>query len=76
MAEPDYAAVSRSAKRHRVSLAEWVRGALRDAVRQEPEVSAGQKLRHLEAALRNSYPAAGVDDMLAETTRGQSQGLP
>ncbi len=62
--------IRRIAQRRRLTVAEWVRQALRAARRQEPEVDGGKKLKVVRAAARHSFPTADVDQMLAEIEQG------
>lgn len=62
--------IQRIAERRRLTVAEWVRQALRAARRQEPEVDTGKKLKVVRAAARHSFPTADVDRMLVEIEQG------
>jgi hypothetical protein len=61
------------ARRRRISVAEWVRGALRAARAEEPAADPGRKLRALRAATAHSFPTADIDEMLAQIERGYSE---
>ncbi|MGH9188374.1 MAG: CopG family transcriptional regulator [Acidimicrobiales bacterium] len=68
--EADLRRFQRAARRNGLSLAEWARQALRRA---EQEVSAGDSAPKLEAvrtAAKYSFPAPGIDQMLAEIEQG------
>jgi hypothetical protein len=56
------------ARRRRMTVAEWVREALRAAKAGEPSTDPGRKLRALSAATAHSFPTADIDEMLAQTT--------
>jgi len=71
--EAELADIKRLARRHRMTVAEWVRGALRAARRAEPEADAGRKLKAIRAASRHRFPAPDIDQMLAEIARGYSE---
>jgi hypothetical protein len=61
--------------RHRgLTLAEWVRQALRAACRQEPETDPDTKLARVRAAVRHGFPAPDIDQMLAEIAAGYRAG--
>lgn len=60
------------ARRHRMTVAEWVRQAMRLARRDEPSVESGRKLAMVREAARAAYPTAGIEQMLAEIERGRS----
>jgi hypothetical protein len=64
--------IQRIARRQRLTVAEWVRQALRVARRREPGGDATRKLEAVRAAVRHSFPTAGVDEMLADIERGYS----
>ncbi len=53
-----------------MSVAEWVRGALRAARRREPLGDTGKKLEVVRSAARHAYPVADIDTMLGEIERG------
>ena len=72
--EPEWRDVRRAARAQRTTVAEWVRQALRAARRREPLGDAGRKLDGVRAAARHSYPAADIDQMLAEIERGYQAG--
>lgn len=58
------------ARRHRMTLAEWVRRSLREARRAEPGRTSRRKLEVLRAATRHGYPTADIEQMLAEIEGG------
>ncbi len=58
------------ARRHGLSVSEWVRRVLREARRREPEGDVGKKLDVIRAASKNSFPTADIDQMLDEIERG------
>jgi hypothetical protein len=62
--------LQRIARRYRVTVAEWVRQALRAARRQEPQGDAKRKLDVVRAAVSHAFPSGPVEDMLAEVERG------
>jgi hypothetical protein len=68
--DPEYREVKRAARSRQMSIAEWVRQALEQAHRREPEGSAGKKLAAIRAAARGNYPTADIDRMLAEIEVG------
>jgi hypothetical protein len=61
------------ARRRRMTVAEWVRGALRAAKAEEPAADPLRKLRALSAATAHSFPTADIEEMLAEIERGYSE---
>jgi predicted 2-oxoglutarate/Fe(II)-dependent dioxygenase YbiX len=62
--------IQRLARAQRMSVAEWVRGALRAARRREPLGDVGKKLEVVRSAARHAYPTADIDTMLGEIERG------
>jgi len=68
--EREFAEIRRIARARHMTVAEWVRQALRDARREEPRSESGKKLAVIRAAARHSFPTADVDEMLAEIERG------
>jgi hypothetical protein len=76
MDESEFREIQRIARRHRMSVSEWVRWSLRRARRSEPAAPARQKLEVVRAAARHEYPTAGVDQMLREIESGYLGGRP
>lgn len=68
--EEEMRAIQDLAKRHRTTVAEWVRQALRAARRNEPRVDAERKLKAIRAAVRYKFPSGDIQQMLAEIERG------
>lgn len=66
--------VRRVAERHHMTVAEWVRQALRAARRQEPEREAQEKLDAIRRAAEHDFPSGDIDQMLAEIERGYLEG--
>ncbi len=67
--EKELAEIQQSARRHRMTTAEWVRQALRAARRAEPRVATRKKLEVVRAAMRHAFPAPDIDEMLDEIER-------
>ena len=68
--ESEFAEIRRIARRHRMTVAEWVRQALRAARRDEPVIDPRRKLAAVREAARCAYPTGDIDVMLAEIERG------
>jgi hypothetical protein len=68
--EPELREIQRAARAQRVTVAEWVRQALRAARRREPRTDARNKMESIRAAARHSVPTADIDQMLAEIEHG------
>jgi len=64
--DAEFAEIRRVAKRHRMTVAEWVRQALRRARRDEPATDPRKKLSAVREAARGDYPTADIDRMLTE----------
>lgn len=72
--EDEFAEIRRIAKRHRMTVAEWVRQALRLARADEPYATPQRKLAVVREAAAGGYPTADIDQMLAETALSQLGG--
>ena len=59
-----------AARRHRMTVSEWVRQALRSARRREPHTGTRKKLAVVRAASKHAFPVADIDQMLGEIERG------
>jgi len=68
--EEEYKEYQRIARKQGMSLAEWVRQALRRARSDHPD-SVDAKLRAIAEASRHSYPTADIEDMLREIDSGR-----
>jgi hypothetical protein len=68
--ETEWREVQRAARARRMTVAEWVRGALRVARRREPLGDTGKKLDIIRGAARHSFPTGDIQQMLAEIERG------
>lgn len=68
--EPELREVQRAARAERMTVAEWVRQALRAARRRAPRTDSGKKIEAIRAAARHSFPTADIDQMLAEVESG------
>jgi hypothetical protein len=72
--DDEFAEIRRVAKRHRMTVAEWVRQALRKARRDEPATDPRKKLAAVREAARGEYPTADIDRMLTEIEGGYLGG--
>lgn len=68
--EKDYREIGRLSRQRGLSVAEWVRAALRTARRKESGADPEAKLKAIRAAADNAFPTADMDQMLAEIARG------
>ena len=62
--------IQRAARRERLTVAEWVRQALREVRRQRPQAQLERKLAAIRKASAAAAPTADIDQMLAEIERG------
>lgn len=62
--------IRRAARLEKVSIAEWVRAAMRAARSSAPGGAPDKKLAAVRAAARHSFPSGEIDAMLAEIERG------
>jgi hypothetical protein len=72
--DAEFADIRRAARLNRMTVAEWVRQALRRARREEPTSDARRKLAVVREAARGTYPTADIERMLAEIERGYLAG--
>ena len=72
MDEQDYVEIQGVARRQRVTVAEWVRQALRKA-RDDHPGTVEAKLRAIADASRHQFPTADIDVMLQEIERGRGR---
>jgi hypothetical protein len=68
--EPELREIQKAARAQRVTVAEWVRQALRAARRRQPVVDPRRKLEAIRAAARHSFPVGDIEQMLAEIESG------
>jgi hypothetical protein len=74
--DPEYRDIQRAARLRRMSIAEWVRQALVQALRREPSREVASKMEVIRAAARMDFPTADIDKMLEEIERGYGLGMP
>ncbi len=74
--ETEMREIQRSARRQRMTVAEWVRQALRVARRSEPRSDAGKKLQVVRAAAEHNFPTADIDEMLRQIEHGYLDSTP
>ncbi len=68
--DQEIAEIRRVAAKHRLTVAEWVRQALRDARRGESLGDPRRKLAAVREAARHEFPTSDIDQMLDEIERG------
>jgi hypothetical protein len=62
--------IQRLARRKQMSVADWVRRALRAARRAENTRDPGRKLDAIRRATAHQFPTADIDEMLKDIERG------
>jgi hypothetical protein len=62
--------IQRMAQKKQMTVAEWVRQALRAARRGESTGDPGRKLQAIQSAVKHSFPSADIDQMLEEIEAG------
>jgi hypothetical protein len=68
--EDELREIQRIARAKRMTVAEWVRQALRSAGESEPTRDAARKLEALRSACRHSFPTGDIEQMLGDIERG------
>ena len=68
--EEEYSEIQAVARRQRMTLAEWVRQALRKA-KDDHAATVGAKLRAIAYASRHEFPTADIEIMLREIDSGR-----
>ena len=71
--EREFREIQRIARGQHMTVAEWVRQALRAASRREPLGDSGKKLEVVRAAARHSFPIGEIEQVLAEIERGYGE---
>ena len=71
--DEEYRALQQSARADRMTLAEWVRQALRQ-VRRRRRRAVEAKLRALDEACRHEFPTADIETMIEEIEQGYQAG--
>lgn len=70
MEDEELREIQRSARRERVTTAEWVRQRLREARERQERPDVATKLAAVQAAYRHQGPTADIEEMLSEIERG------
>lgn len=68
--DKEMSAIQHTAKEQRMTVAEWVRQALRAARRHVPVTEAQKKFGVIRAAARHDFPTGDIDQVLREINRG------
>ena len=70
--EAELREIQKAARRERVTVAEWVRRALRQARKEGPVRDTTRKLDAIRHATQHEFPTADIDRMLDEIERGRA----
>ena len=73
--DAEYRELQRIARKHGMSVSNWVRRALKAAELREPAQDAGRKIMAVREAARFAFPIGDIDQMLAEIERGYQSGV-
>jgi hypothetical protein len=68
--EKEWAEIQRAARARQITIAEWVRQALRVARRHQPQRDTEKKLKAIREASRHAFPTGDIEQMLAEIEQG------
>jgi hypothetical protein len=68
--EDEFEEIKREASRQRLSVAGWVRQALRSARAADSDAETRRKLDVIREAAQHDFPTADIDQMLAEIESG------
>jgi hypothetical protein len=68
--EAEYRDLRRLARAEKITVAEWVRQALRLARRRQPTGKTDRKLAAIRAAVEHGFPTADIEQVLADIERG------
>jgi hypothetical protein len=74
--DTEWREVQRASRAQRLTVAAWVRDALRAARRREPLGDAAKKLEVVRAAARHEFPTADIEQMQAEIEQGYLGSIP
>ena len=68
--DPEWREIQKTARAHRMTVAEWVRQALRAARRRAPSTDADRRIAAIRAAARHAFPTGDINQMNDEIARG------
>lgn len=74
--EREFREFQRIARAKQMTVADWVRQALRSAGRAEPAGDVPDRIARIRAAARHGFPAGDIDAMLGEIEQGYLGRLP
>lgn len=68
--EPEMREIRKLARAKRMTVAEWVRQALRFVREQVPREESARKLDAVRSATRHHFPTGDIEEMLSEIEKG------
>ena len=68
--DPEWREIQKTARAHRMTIAEWVRQALRAARRCGPSADVDRRIGAIRAAARHAFPTGDIDQMNDDIERG------
>ncbi len=75
--DAEWREIQRAARSRRLSIAEWVREALRVARKRQPSGDLDRKLAAVRTAARHSFPTGEIEELLSQIEQGyRSNGSP
>jgi hypothetical protein len=74
--DAEWREIQRASRAQRLTIAAWVRNALRVARQRQPLGDTAKKLEVVRAATRHAFPTSDIEQMLAEIDRGYRGGAP
>ena len=74
LSDPEMSDIRRLAKQERLTVSEWVRRALREALKSGPVVEPEIKLEAVRRGATYSFPTADLSQMLDEIEQGRVCG--
>lgn len=74
--DAEWREIQRASRAQRLTVAAWVRDALRAARRREPLGDAAKKIDVVRAAARHAFPTADIEQMQSEIEQGYLGALP
>jgi predicted 2-oxoglutarate/Fe(II)-dependent dioxygenase YbiX len=72
--DDEWREIRQVARARRMTVAEWVRQALREVRQRQPATDGRKKIEVVRSAARHAFPTADIDQMLIEIERGYSGG--
>lgn len=76
LSDEELEAIREDARRHGMTVSEWIRQAARRARRESSAEDVERKLAALREAAQYSFPTGDIEQMLEEIERGYASGLP